>query len=445
MIAVIIPIVLLLLILYCYWVWNKCSNAFPFAIIFLIEIVWGTLSIFWIDRGVYITEQLRKSFTTGAAIRYVLLMAPFAYIFPKQLHRRLNKSKTNMTRIGFFGISLSSIVWGFCIFVVAYIFADLIISGTPLLSVEIEKSKFYSTFSLLPLAGFFHQMVQPFVMLVCGMRFIKYPKGKKRYTALIFAGLILLIQILLDNKFYGLYDYVIWFAIPLLIEYLRKLSLKPKKKLPWKYIILGLVILGILLGICYNQYARNYTNPLQALLNRIFSLQSHTFWGTDLEIQNGELGFDIATLLDEITAAIIGVETTNADYGLAKIMYYVTTNIYANNMLDSGFMFSGSFITVAMSYSGYILTFLLSVVFGYIAAYICTMFARYLYIEDYIILYFMFLLYRRIYEYFRVGNLAIILNWKMLVLFFGLLLLYHGLFKRSKRRDTKMPVFGGGN
>lgn len=113
MIAVIIPIVLLFLILYCYWVWSKCSNAFPFAIIFLIEIVWGTLSIFWIDRGIYITEQLRKSFTTKAAIRYVLLMAPFTYIFSKQLYRRLNKSKTNMTKIGFFRSSLPSIIWAF--------------------------------------------------------------------------------------------------------------------------------------------------------------------------------------------------------------------------------------------------------------------------------------------------------------------------------------------
>lgn len=40
-------------------------------------------------------------------------------------------------------------------------------------------------------------------MLICGIRFIEYSEGKKRYTTLIFARLILLIQILLDNKLYN--------------------------------------------------------------------------------------------------------------------------------------------------------------------------------------------------------------------------------------------------
>lgn len=50
MVAITIPLAILGLIIYSYWIWNKCSLAFPFTIIFLIEIAWGTLSIIWIDR-----------------------------------------------------------------------------------------------------------------------------------------------------------------------------------------------------------------------------------------------------------------------------------------------------------------------------------------------------------------------------------------------------------
>lgn len=81
MVAITIPLAILGLIIYSYWIWNKCSLAFPFTIIFLIEIAWGTLSIIWIDSGIYITEQLRDSYTTGAALRYISLMLPFALVF----------------------------------------------------------------------------------------------------------------------------------------------------------------------------------------------------------------------------------------------------------------------------------------------------------------------------------------------------------------------------
>ena len=82
--AVTIPLAILGLIIYIYWIWNKCSLAFPFTIIFLIEIAWGILSIIWIDSGIYITEQLRDSYTTGAAIRYILLLHWYFHILWKR-------------------------------------------------------------------------------------------------------------------------------------------------------------------------------------------------------------------------------------------------------------------------------------------------------------------------------------------------------------------------
>ena len=117
------------------------------------------------------------------------------------------------------------------------------------------------------------------------------------------------------------------------------------------------MILGILLGICYKQYARLNTDPFAALLNRIFSLQSHTFWGIDLLAQKGKLSFDFDWICKEVLAGISGTSLTNGDFGIGRVMYLVTKSTYAYDMLRSGVQFAGSFLTVSLSYAGYIATF----------------------------------------------------------------------------------------
>lgn len=433
MLAITIPIIILGLIIYSYWIWNKCSLAFPFTIIFLIEIAWGTLSIIWIDSGIYITEQLRFSHTTGAAIRYILLMLPFAIVFPSTLEKKVSCKKYKTVKLEIPGVSLDNIVWWICVASVGYIFGDLMISGIPLLSSTVKKIGYYTKISKLPLAGTFHNLIMPFTMLLSGIRFVQSRrKSRKFYESLAVATLIMSIQILMDNKFYGLYDYVIWFMIPVIGMYIKKKIVEERvAKIPIKYIIIALAVLAVFLGICYNQYARTNTNPFAALLNRIFSLQSHTFWGVDLLVQEGMLKFDFDWIIKEVLAGISGVLSTNADYGIGRVMYLVTKSTYADDMLRSGVLFAGNFLTVSLSYAGYIITFIYSFIVGYLAACICAVFYTYMNGKDTVMLFFCFLLYRRMYEYFRVGSLSIIINWKMLVLLVILL----GMTKMTLRQQ----------
>lgn len=432
MVAITIPLAILGLIIYSYWMWNKCSLAFPFTIIFLIEIVWGTLSIIWIDSGIYITEQLRDSYTTGAALRYILLMLPFALVFPHTLEKKILREKYKTVKLEISGTSLDGIVWKLCVISVGYVLLDLMMSGTPLLSSAVTKIGYYAKFSKLPFAGTLHNIIMPFAMLLSGIKFIRSErKSKEYYEALAIAFLIVIIQILMDNKFYGLYDYAIWFSIPLIGAYVRKKFDENRvAKIPFKYIAITLVILGILLGICYKQYARLSTDPFSALLNRIFSLQSHTFWGVDLLVKEGKLTFDFDQICKEILAGISGVASTNPDFGIGRVMYLVTKSTYAYDMLRSGVLFAGSFLTVSLSYAGYIVTFIFSFIVGYLAANICAVLYTYINGKDTVMLFFWFVLYRRMYEYFRVGSLSIIMNWKMLVLF----LVLFGISKTSLKK-----------
>lgn len=419
MVAITIPLAILGLIIYVYWIWNKCSLAFPFTIIFLIEIAWGTLSIIWIDSGIYITEQLRDSYTTGAAVRYILLMLPFALVFPYILEKKILRKTYRTIKLEIPRVALDSIIWKFCVISVCYVLFDLMISGIPLLSSSVNKIEYYTKFSKLPLASTVHDLILPFTMLLAGVRFSRSRrKSKEYYDAFAIAFSIMVIQILMDNKFYGLYDYAIWFSIPVIGTYIKKkIAEKRVAKIPFKYIVITLVILGILLGICYKQYARLNTDPFAALLNRIFSLQSHTFWGIDLLAQEGKVSFDINLICKELLAGISGVPLTNGDFGIGRVMYLVTKSTYAYDMLRSGVLFAGSFLTVSLSYAGYIVTFAYSFVIGYFAASICAVFYTYLNGKDSAMLFFWFVLYRRMYEYFRVGSLSIILSWKIVILF----------------------------
>ena len=438
MVAITIPLAILGLIVYSYWIWNKCSSAFPFTIIFLIEIAWGTLSIIWIDSGIYITEQLRNSYTTRAAIRYILLMIPFAVVFPYTLEKKILRKNYKTIKLEIPGVSLDNVVWIFCLISIGYIFLDLVISGMPLLSKSVAKIGYYTKYSKMPFAGTLHSLIMPFTMLLAGVRFARSKqKSKEYYGAFAAAVSIMVIQILMDNKFYGLYDYAIWFSIPVIGTYIKKkVAEKRVAKIPFKYIVITLLILGILLGICYKQYARLNTNPLAALLNRIFSLQSHTFWGVDLLAQEGKLSFDFNWICEEIIAGISGVSSTNADFGIGRVMYLVTTPTYAYDMLSCGVLFAGNFLTVSLSYAGYIVTFIYSFVVGYLTANICAVFYTYLNGKDTIMLFFWFVLYRRMYEYFRVGSLSIIISWKMLILFIVLFGATKVSFKNRVYNDT---------
>lgn len=439
--AIMLPISILIVILYFYWIWRQSPAVFAIGSLFFVEIAWQFVSIIWIDCGTYISEQLRTSYFTGASIRYTLLIVPFAISFPYFIHKSLKTNKRSLAVLTIrelpYRLSERNI---FCIIqlIVAYMLANLLISGTPLLTDGVSKSNFYSSFSKLPFCNVFQTHFLPFFMLFLGIRYGRQLHEKKNgRDSLIVAAAILLIQILMDNKFYGLYDYTLHFILPVFVINKRFLDAK-KKKLPWKWILVALCAVGLLIWLCYTKYAATKENPVQFLLDRLFSLQSHTFWGVDLLMQSGELKPDPAGLFKEILAGMVGnLSRLDSNYGIARIMYMVTASTYADDMLHSGFLFAGSYMTVLMSYIGYPATFVFSLVLSRIIATVCAGMAKHIETNHYLILYLQFFIFRRFYEYFRVGNPAMVINWKFLLiyLFFGVL--WWTCYVWNKRRGLR--------
>lgn len=440
--AIMLPVSILIAILYLYWIWRKAPYALVLGSLFFIEIVWQFISIVWIDCGAYITEQTRYSFFTGASIRYTVLMLPFAIMFPIFIQKGMKKE---MTLVSFRLRHGEKRIWhsnkyalGFIGFLILYMYLNLVISGIPLLSSAVSKSRFYTHFSKLPFCNVIQNYFLPFFMLYLGIETgYRRKKRRKLFVPVTMAITIVLFQLLMDNKFYGLYDYVLYYILPILILNPRKI-ISPKRRLPMKWIGVGLLAIALILALSYSKYTKTMINPVQFLLDRLFSLQSHTFWGIDLLIQQGSIPIDILGFLDELGASILtDVSRLNSDYGIARVMYMISPSSYVNDMLSTGFLFAGSYLTVMISYLGYVVAFVFSFILSKICAWISVCLARYLKTANVFIIFLVFFVHRRYYEYFRVGNFAMVVNWKFLTIyaFFFFCIFANQRIRRSTKRE----------
>ena len=88
-----IPIIIFFIIIYMYKIWSKNPTIILVGAVFFIEMIWQVISIVWLDGGAYISEELRYSYFTGASIRFLILILPFAILYPRFLNKELLKKK----------------------------------------------------------------------------------------------------------------------------------------------------------------------------------------------------------------------------------------------------------------------------------------------------------------------------------------------------------------
>lgn len=431
--AISIPISIFLIIIYLYKIWNKNPTILFIGSLFFIEMIWQIVSIVWIDGGAYISEQLRYSYYTGASFRFCVLILPFAILYPYFLDKELSRRKyANIEhKINKRKYFRESDLYIIIFLIVVYILIDIIISGKIPLLKGGNYSSFYASYSKLPLSSVIHNYFFPFICLLLGVLTGENKFNKKRKNFIILFIIIIFIQILLNNKFYGLYDYTLHYLTG---YFALVIFSKKNKKLPIKYIVVVLAIVGLLLYLCYTKYSKTMINPMQFLLDRIFALQNHTFWGIDRLWITKNLSVDWNGFGKELISGFseLGLSRLNSNYGIARVMYLVTTNKYASDMISTGYLFAGSYITVMLSYIGYIPAFLMSIIFAFVVAKISINLYKCIKTKNYIMLYFVFFVFRRFYEYFRVGNIGMILNWKFLFIY--MILLLYSFNVRVKRR-----------
>ena len=428
---------ILTLILCCGYVFllaRKRSPLLSIGLFFVIELIWMFVSIAYIDCGTYILEQERYSYFTGASIRLLLVYFPFLFFLPRFIRRGVKKYES------YYGVSLSPInvkskyvhkaAQALLFLVVTYGMVDMLLVGVPLFSTTVTRSTFFS-FSKLPGASLLMGEVTFFLMFLNGKHFVETTKRSEKLLCLTLLGYSVAHRLLMAYKYDGLYQIFFTFFLYALFHWIATLTWK--KVFSLKTVLIVGVSLCACLGLVVLIYSLKNTshNPVELLMQRLFGLQTHTWWGEDLRhITQSEYWFNWSQIKRELSVLFTGNGAYDSGTGIVNVMYHVTRPDVVQEYVSNSLRFYGNFATVSLNCFGYTGTALWGVaVAGMISFTISNTVASFKE-RQWISTYLSLSLLWDVFEYFRVGNFYLIFNVKTILLFF--LLVTMNFLKRRK-------------
>ncbi len=418
MVYFILLVTAIILIFYAKYIYNHHGTSIPFLILFFFYAIWSLVSIIYIDSGTYISEQDIISYFTGSSIAFIFIMLPLFIFTPKFISDRLEKNKSSKLKESIIKNTkfLQNTIYILSILVLVYLYANLYISGIPLFTPKITNFNFYSTYSKLPFASIIQSTFSIYFLVFHGMMFSeKSTKKKTKFMSFLYYILMIVYRILFGEKFYPFLVYSAFFFIP----YLMKLFHERKNKgfFSLKQITIVLMIVCVLLGGVLYKYSKNNKKdtPVEQLISRIFSLQSHMFWGYDKYVRENELGLDFKVLCNELYAGLTGVDKFDPQYGLTKIMYIVSPTNIVTRYMNNKTRFYGGYWTLSIGYLGYFFTAVYSILIAWLIAYFSSKLALAIQKKDYCFLFLTTNCFYILFTYFNEANFSFLFSTRMIL------------------------------
>jgi hypothetical protein len=325
--------------------------------------LWSIVSCFYIETGIYITEQKVYSFSTGATFRLVIYNTVFftavvaavnALTKRNQVEKRITLRNKQLWNLWFIPIYM----------VATAMFANSLLTFIAY-SNNYTRFNFWD-YAIFPKVGFLYQFF--YVLIFIAGFLYRVNKGNRKYQGLAITSFILFngSMILIGHKFSPIYMSTLLFLIPILSENASFL-VRNKKRI----IVYGLIIVGIFLTLSINEYAKSVgeENALNFVVYRILGLQGHLAWGTDLLVQTGNVNYN-SNFSNEI-AELIEPTSSHSNVGMKKLMWAVGGQV-GSDFINNGVNFTMGFpIITAYMVGGFQATVLLSflgAVFGLLIA-----------------------------------------------------------------------------
>lgn len=331
-----------------------------YIVFFSIPQVWAVISSAYIETGIYITEQERFSYYTGATPRLVVINFIFyASLFIFLNYRLIRHSvddglaenqirykdyKVPTKVILLLGIAASFII-------VTYLYIQLAENGVvPLFSLgEVSRFNYWNEYNSDLLAGKIFSNIYPISFLLgslfSSMKTALLPKSIRISPLIIFIALLVYL-ILLANKFTALYVSILAFIIPLFIN-----NRLPHSVNKMRLIIFASSSLFLFLGLTYNQYSLVSDNPFQLILYRTFGLQGHMWWGIDNLLSNASIDH-YGHFVNEIQE-ILSPTVLHVDSGMRFLMILLDPKV-AWVYISNGVNLSMAYPAIAAYTFGYI-------------------------------------------------------------------------------------------
>lgn len=252
---------------------------FTYLFIFYFPQLWATLSSVYIETGIYLSEQGRYSYATGATSRLVLYnmifflcLLIFIGFFKKSYDKLDNITMKSNTIVLLLlsGITLTILL----------LLLNLVKTGIPLLSDgSINRFNFWKQYAAYPKMEILYNYINSYAFLL-GLIFSKnYSKFCRKWSLILFVFLFSLYY-LHGNAFGGLFSITVFFLLPNAVHKIKEGKGLVNKK--WILIISSLLVLFVLFKYIEYRFMFNYENPLELVIYRIFGLQGHVWWGTDV-------------------------------------------------------------------------------------------------------------------------------------------------------------------
>jgi hypothetical protein len=246
----------------------------------LLAHVLGIISTAYLESGIFITEQQRTTYATGATgrLEVYLLIFWLGLLFTRLSVPRV-RLDISATSDGIHAVSFLAVG-----FILLLSVANIAVSGTPPFLEEgyttrfgyLESTKLWFFLSAFGFTATVIPLTLGFVRSVSPNSFA----GK---LSLVLLLVYLTYLIAVGHKFGGIIFGVFYYFLPIVTEnYLRDKSYRFLKA---RTLCLGTLILVGLLGIVYIHYS-SYNlaaefGVLEFILYRIFALQGHIWWGID--------------------------------------------------------------------------------------------------------------------------------------------------------------------
>lgn len=333
----------------CFIFIKKDSRFGILSIFFLTSFLAAGLINAYAENGVYMSEILEQTKINGSTTRilslcYILMLS--AFVIFKSVDRITFPiaylSQNNQK-------SLDLIVNILVLFFMAILVYTRIRYGNPN---TYGVDRFYFWENIAPAwigyCKFLLQHLSMFLGLMYAQR-----KERKYIVILIFS---IICQMLVGDKFTGLYLSAIFFIIPVII--LRKVNL-PKYIFNYKTFVLISLFFLVLFFASYLSYQAitNGSDGYARLINRLI-LQSQMWWAVDNYSKGVMLSFDF------IIKHMIGIGAENNETGIRYLMGVIAPNRIWNIFMDRGVTFTMGSPVNFIYFFGYPLSIIPIIFFG---------------------------------------------------------------------------------
>jgi hypothetical protein len=339
-----------------YYTRNSITLTFLYGLLFY-QAISVIPSLVYIEEGIYINEQGRFTFFTGATILAVCYYI-FTFIVIAMAFKSFNKRRLPVIGFSLYGKNIEiKLLFAMVIIAQGLLLVNAALSPLPFLDSSVTRFTYWGS-SRLPFLNSIFGNTAIFIPFALGVLFSRY----KKFSVLmlfVFYGY----NFMIGQKFSPIISGTFSFLLPIVFDKRKNIKNLLKKAIA-PVIIIGTIMIGIMYQITYHKYETTppFSNikiydPNEAMLYRIFGLQGHLMWGaTEQYVADNEapksfnptdLLYGMPVMMDEfakdkklvlLANSMGGYNFTNAYPGILFKIFPLSLSIVFHTFLTIAFL-----------------------------------------------------------------------------------------------------------